>query len=118
MRISWLQLNVYIDLYVVVIARHFIVGSIGWRSMVVVPSLKDVYSMVHVLEYQVPITFQFLNLTLVGGKPLACRIPIMDDVRKIIFFPSGDITGNIEVLLPLPTHVIHRLQSEDMFVNP
>ena len=34
--------------------------------MVVVPSLKDVYPMVHVLEYQVPITFQFLNLTLVG----------------------------------------------------
>ena len=62
--------------------------------------------------------FPIFKLNFGWGKPLACRIPIMDDVRKIVFFPSGDITGNIEVLLPLPTHVIHRLQSEDMFVNP
>ena len=42
----------------------------------------------------------------------------MDDVGKIVFFPGDDIHGNIDVLLTLPTHVMHRLESDDMFFNP
>ena len=62
--------------------------------------------------------FPIFKLNFGWGKPLACRIPGMDDVGKIVFFPGDDIHGNIDVLLTLPTHVMHRLESDDMFFNP
>ena len=62
--------------------------------------------------------FPIFKLNFGWGKPLACRIPSMNDVGTIVFFPSGDILGDIEVLLPLPTHVMRRLESDDMFVHP
>ena len=52
------------------------------------------------------------------GEPVVVRLPSADDPGKIIFFPSKDIPGNIDVVLALPTHVMNRLESDKSFTNP
>ncbi|KAI5057599.1 hypothetical protein GOP47_0027614 [Adiantum capillus-veneris] len=52
------------------------------------------------------------------GGPVAVRCPCMELPGKIIFFPSPDGVGSIDLTLALPSPIMQRLANDQAFLHP